>query len=193
MNLLKIQLKALLCLLKETKTEYVIIGGLAVSLYGEPRATFDIDVNVLLAKENLDYFLKISKKYGFYPIPSQIKSFIKKTAVIPMEFRRRGINNNCDIIIAENPIEIASIKRGKIKNLWSLKVRFVTPEDLIIHKLTSNRPKDLEDARSILMRQDKLDIKYIRNWLRLIEKTNSDIRLVSLFDSLVKTSLDRNK
>ena len=65
MNLLKIQLKALLDLLRETKTKYVIIGGLAVSLYGEPRATFDIDVNVLLAKENLDNFLKVSKKNGF--------------------------------------------------------------------------------------------------------------------------------
>ena len=186
MNPLKIQLKALVGLFKETKTKYVIIGGLAVSLYGEPRATFDIDVNVLLEKENLDNFLKISKKNGFYPIPSQVKSFIKKTAVIPMRFRRRGIINNCDIIIAENPIEIAAIKRGKIKNIWSLKVRFATPEDLIIHKLTSNRPKDLEDARSILMRQDKLDVKYISNWLKLIEKANSNIRLVSLFNTLVK-------
>ena len=186
MNPLKIQLKALADLFKETKTKYVIIGGLAVSLYGEPRATFDIDVNVLLAEENLDNFLKISKRYGFYPIPTQIRSFIKKTAVIPMEFRRLGINSNCDIIIAKNPIELASIKRGRIKNIWSLKIRFVTPEDLIIHKLTSNRPKDLEDARSILMRQDKLDIKYIRNWLKLVEKANSNIRLVSLFNTLAK-------
>jgi len=184
MNPLGMQLKALVDLFRKTKTPYVIIGGLAVSLYGEPRATFDIDVNILLERDKLDSFLIISKKYGFYPIPSKIKSFIKSTSVIPMEFRRKGINSNCDIIIAENPIELASIKRGKIKNIWSLKVRFITPEDLIIHKITSCRQKDREDVRGILIRQKKLDIKYIKNWLKLIERADSNIKLLDIFNDL---------
>ncbi|MQY59440.1 MAG: hypothetical protein GH144_07535 [Clostridia bacterium] len=43
----------------------MLIGGIAVALWGEPRATQDIDIVVLISKDRAFDFLKEAKKYGF--------------------------------------------------------------------------------------------------------------------------------
>lgn len=46
MSTFEIQLKALIKCLSEQKIKYIILGGLAVSIYGEPRLTSDIDLTL---------------------------------------------------------------------------------------------------------------------------------------------------
>ncbi len=43
----------------------MLIGEIAVALWGEPRATQDIDIVVLISKDRAFDFLKETKKYGF--------------------------------------------------------------------------------------------------------------------------------
>jgi hypothetical protein len=43
----------------------MLIGEIAVALWGEPRATQDIDIVVLISKDRAFDFLKEAKKYGF--------------------------------------------------------------------------------------------------------------------------------
>ncbi len=45
-------------------------------------------------------------------------------------------------------------------------VRFASAEDLIIHKLVAGRSRDLEDARSVLVKNAGTDTGYMRSWLR---------------------------
>jgi hypothetical protein len=48
-----------------------------------------------------------------------------------------------------------------------LMVRICSAEDLIIHKAVAGRPQDLTDIEGIIIRQGKkLDIDYIRLWLK---------------------------
>ena len=52
--------------LNESKIEYVIVGGVLVSIYGEPRATRDVDVIIDLEPENeesIRNFLTAMRKY----------------------------------------------------------------------------------------------------------------------------------
>ncbi len=186
-NPLEKQLKALINLFKATKTPYVILGGLAVMLYGEPRLTLDIDVNVSLTRDKIKSFLLAARRCGFIPVPSNINLFVKRTGVIPLKFTKGDLRGRCDIIIAENPIEYAALKRAKIKKIGSLKAKFVTPEDLVIHKITSDRPRDIEDLKGILSRQvGKLDTKYILFWLKKIAKVSNKPDLVTLFKDLLR-------
>ena len=62
MNPLIYQLKQIGKFMAEAKVDYAIIGGLAVSIYSEPRLTLDIDVNILLDTARLEEFLKTAKK-----------------------------------------------------------------------------------------------------------------------------------
>jgi hypothetical protein len=179
---------ALLRLLSEADVEYAILGGLAVSIYGEPRFTADIDVGIILEKDRIDNFLRLAKEHNFYPIPGDIKRFIGKTGVIPMKFRKGKVLGRCDFIIAENIIERSALKRAKSKNIGPIKARFVTPEDLIIHKITAGRPQDIEDVRSILARRNrKLDIKYIQYWLGLIDKSGKQTGFLKAFRHFLKS------
>ena len=46
-------------------------------------------------------------------------------------------------------------------------ISILSAEDLIIHKCVAGRPRDIEDVERVLLRQRvKLDLRYIRNWLR---------------------------
>jgi len=52
-------------LLDELKFPYVIIGGLAVSLIGEPRMTYDIDFILSIPEKDIHHFLNTATKRGF--------------------------------------------------------------------------------------------------------------------------------
>ena len=38
-------------------------------------------------------------------------------------------------------------------------------EDLIIHKVLAGRPRDLEDLRSVLLKNRAFDLEYVHRWL----------------------------
>jgi hypothetical protein len=171
MNPIAYQLKEIDSLMGEMKALYAILGGVAVSVYGEPRFTYDIDVNVMLSKENVGAFIKAAKKHGFSPIPVNIGKFVEKTGVIPARFSKNGINGLSDFIIAQNMLELQAIKRARYRRFYSSRARVVRAEDLVLHKLLSERPRDREDARGIIRRQgSKLDSRYVNIWLRKVAK-----------------------
>jgi predicted nucleotidyltransferase len=185
MNFPKEPLRVLLKLFAAEKIEYAVLGGLAVVLYGEPRLTMDIDVNILLDDEKIDSFLSAAKTNGFSLNAGRSKLSVKKTGVIPLEFTKGRSTVAYDLIIAQSDLENVCIKRAIKRKIGHLEVKFVSPEDLVIHKLASNRPKDLEDLRGVLIRQKgKLDLAYIFLWLKKIDQANPGSTLVSLFKSL---------
>lgn len=192
MNSIELQLKYLSKLLKTMNVDYAIIGGIAVSVYGEPRATFDIDVSIIFNIGDIDFFLKSAKKYGFTPLPSNIERFVKTTAVIPMRFSKDDIFGRCDFIIAQNSLEFSAIKRARFKELFSMKIKLITPEDLVLHKITSSRARDLEDLQGLLIRQfGKLDMEYINSWLKKVASVNKQPKLLKLFKKLLAAATKR--
>jgi hypothetical protein len=49
--------------LELNEIEYAVCGGLALTIHGFPRATFDIDI--LIRPESLDHSFEIAKRFGF--------------------------------------------------------------------------------------------------------------------------------
>lgn len=56
--------KKLVSFLNKGKFEYIIIGGIASGALGEPRFTGDVEVDILLDKDNISGFLDKAKKFG---------------------------------------------------------------------------------------------------------------------------------
>ncbi len=67
------------------------------------------------------------------------------------------------------------------------RVKFASPEDLIIHKIFAGRPRDLEDVKSVLIKNPKIDFNYIRKWLKEFEDATEEPLLVR-FNTIVKES-----
>ncbi len=60
-------LKSLHDCLVSNNIDYAIIGGLAVAFWGVPRLTRDIDVKVLLGRNQSEKLLEVIKKQGYKP------------------------------------------------------------------------------------------------------------------------------
>ena len=80
------------------KIPYMIIGGQAVLLYGEPRLTKDIDITVGLNIDSLDKIVTVCRKIGLTPISGDYQRFVKRTMVLPLSNEDKDIR--VDIIFS---------------------------------------------------------------------------------------------
>jgi predicted nucleotidyltransferase len=146
---------------------YMIIGGQAVLLYGEPRLTRDIDVTLGANIDSLNKLLSITRELSLKSIPKDIESFVRDTMVLPTIEKSTGIR--VDFIFSFTHYETQAIKRARKVSIMGQEVLFASPEDLIIHKIFAGRPRDLEDVKSVIRKNPGIDSKYIRNWLKEFE------------------------
>jgi predicted nucleotidyltransferase len=169
--------------LNEQNIPYMIIGGQAVLLYGEPRLTRDIDITLGLSTENLDLILSIASKIGLTPLVDP-QSFVQETMVLPCQDNDTTIR--VDFIFSFTPYEQQAIQRARKVKLGDTDIAFASPEDIIIHKIIAGRPRDLEDVKSILLKNPEIDMRYIRRWLRDFSKS-LDESFHKRFDRLLKS------
>lgn len=170
--------------LKRRRIAYMIIGGQAVLLYGEPRLTRDIDITLGAGIEGLHRMLEIAKELCLKPIPNDIEKFVKDTSVLPLIEESTGVR--VDFIFSYTPYETQAIKRARKVKVLGIEVSFASPEDLIVHKIFSGRPRDIEDAKSVLLKNPNIDRKYIHRWLKEFEGASEKKRLLRIFEGILK-------
>lgn len=147
--------------LNKKDIRYIVVGGIAVNLYGIPRMTYDIDLLLDLEDRNLKRFLCLLKSWRFKPkILVDIMDFAKR------DKREDWIRNKnmktfnlvnpewamseIDIII-DTPVDYkrASENINHIK-LQDISIPTISIDDLIKMKKKTGR------------QQDKADIRYLR-------------------------------
>ena len=65
--------------LRKNDLPYMIIGGQAVLLYGEPRLTRDIDITLGVSIDQLDRLLQAIEQMHLKPLPKDIATFVSQT------------------------------------------------------------------------------------------------------------------
>ena len=141
----------------------VIIGGVAVGLLGKPRYTADIDAVFLLSVEEIPQFLEFARVENIFPRIQNAEEFARKNRVLLLKYGPTEVG--IDISLGLLPFEEEMVERGITKSVASLSIRLPTPEDLIIMKAIANRPKDLDDIRTIAEKYPDLDIERISQWI----------------------------
>lgn len=152
-----IRFQKLFSALNRKKVRYLVVGGIAVNLYGIERATADIDLVVDLEEDNLNRFVRAMKEIGFKPkIPVMLEDFIKK------ENRERWISEKglkvfslfdpknpfflTDVLV-EIPFDFKKIFEKKEKMKAGKVIIPVVPlESLIEMKERTGRPQDIADV-----------------------------------------------
>lgn len=142
---------------------YMIIGGQAVLLYGEPRLTKDIDVTLGVGTEGIKKVMRSVRNLGFKILISDPEEFVRETMVLPTLDEKSGIR--VDFIFSFSAYEHQAIQNAKQVKIGSQAVFFASLEDVIIHKIIAGRPRDLEDVRSVLLKSPGFDHHYIEKWL----------------------------
>lgn len=173
--------------LQESDIPYMVIGGQAVLLYGEPRLTRDIDITLGLDADGVENILSILPDLSLVPLVKNPKEFVEKTMVLPTIDEESGIR--VDFIFSFSPYERQALKRVRLVDFEGTRVAFASLEDVIIHKIIAGRPRDIDDAKSILLKNQDYDREYIKHWLEDFGKL-LDADFLKLFETLEK-DLDR--
>lgn len=144
--------------------EYMLVGGLAVGIWGEPRATVDIDFLVsFTVKDCATLREKINNSNAFVFIQDKPMAFEK------ISLLRATLKSNLDIFVdflfADNDFQKEALSRRQTVKVADFTVNIPTPEDLILLKLISGREQDRLDAKKVFAMQKKhLDMEYIKKW-----------------------------
>jgi hypothetical protein len=162
---------------------YMIIGGQAVLLYGEPRLTRDIDITLGVNIDSLDRLLRAAKELSLKPLPEDMDTFVRQTMVLPTVDEATGIR--VDFIFSYTPYETGAIKRSKKVKILNQEVNFTAPEDLVIHKIFAGRPRDLEDVRTVLIKNPDIDQSYVRRWLREFDNASAKKEFLDTFEKIL--------
>jgi hypothetical protein len=142
---------------------YMVIGGQAVLVYGEPRLTKDIDITVGASLDRLTALVRLVETVDL-EILVDPDEFTTKTLVLPCRDRWTGIR--VDFMFCWSIYEQEALRRCRSIDLLGTAVRFASLEDVVIHKIIAGRPRDLEDVRLILIKNPEFDRLYIEHWLK---------------------------
>lgn len=167
MNELDRILREMVALFERREIPYVLMGGLTVRVYGIPRPTYDIDFTLAVSRASLPEFYRTLQSLG-YTIPEPyLKGRLDQVAgmpVVKIRFFGEATGVDVDFFLAESEYQQQVLARRRREKFDDVAVWIVSPEDLILLKLISRRPRDLADIGDVLFTQGKLDDAYMRTW-----------------------------
>ncbi|HUW63694.1 MAG TPA: hypothetical protein VMW83_03190, partial [Spirochaetia bacterium] len=110
------------------------------------------------SQESVPVFLQRLER-SFRVLPRDPVSFVKETHVLPLI---AGDGTPIDLMFARLPYEEAAIGRAVFVPFEGTNVKVCTAEDLVIHKVISERAIDREDVKGIIAtRGASLDRDYL--------------------------------
>jgi predicted nucleotidyltransferase len=162
---------------------YVVIGGLALSLWGDPRLTYDIDFLVYLTDEkDVKMFLSRGVKEGLsFDMNEALRTFKTHRAFVGKEG-----DLHLDFLVAGTAYETELYERRRQVMYAGLALPVASPEDMILLKLMAGRDKDLVDIKNIIARQGlKLDKAYITKWAEQFHSKKTEKQFLKTIRNLL--------
>jgi len=173
----------LVAVLESAGIEYMLTGSVVSSLHGEPRATHDIDVVVVIEQGSVETFTSSFLFPAFYLDVQSAVSAIAEKGMFNVIDTREGVKIDF-WMLTDEPFDRTRFSRKRKKSLFGKEVYVASPEDTIISKLRwvslfGGSEKHFTDAvRVYEVQSGNLDTRYIEKWVR-------ELRLESLWKALV--------
>lgn len=144
-------LRQLLFALNAHDVRYLIIGGYAVFLHGQPRMTKDLDVFIESSPTNASAIFRALAAFGAPLSGFTVQDFADgKTGV------RFGNPPICfDILQKIDGVDFATAYANSVPFMidGDLPARYISADDFITNKLASGRPQDLADVEAVRNRR----------------------------------------
>lgn len=163
-------LLATLDVVEEGPFEYLLYGGLAAGLWGEPRYTEDVDVVLFVPERHAYRFLRTAAKHGFSIDENLAIQQIQVSGWARLPFGGQKSPWHLDLTLGDSPFDKSALARRRQVELFDRNVWIASPEDLLVYKLVSWRDRDVMDVNAISKRQKGLDLVYLRKWVAWWEK-----------------------
>lgn len=139
------QLRAILAALDDAGIEYALVGGLAVAVWGAPRATQDIDL--LVRPESVDAIVSSIEPLGFRfrALPMTFSDGMQLQRVSKIE---HGVLLTVDLLLVDANLEPTWASRRQI-DVEGTPIWVISREALIQMKLAAGRTRDVQDVERL--------------------------------------------
>lgn len=147
--------KELLSVLNAHRVKYLIVGGYAVSLHAEPRATKDLDVLIGPSAENSKAVFAALAEFG-----APLEGMTPKDFMEPGSFFRMGTPPvMVDILSSISGVDFDQAWEHRVEFPIDsgLNASFISRDDLLAAKLAAGRPQDLADAAALGEHVDSME------------------------------------
>jgi predicted nucleotidyltransferase len=166
--------------LNRLKLPYMLIGGMALAAWGEPRATLDVDITLWPAGSLHDTVRNICHEVRSRAADPE--AFAERTRVLPLVSRA---GPRIDVLFAAFPFEKQMIDRAHTRTIDKTAVRVATVEDLIVLKAVSKRVRDADDVARLVKRfRSSLDANYLQHQLAQLASALDRPDLLDLTEQL---------
>lgn len=155
-------LAAVIASLRSARVPYMMIGAWALAVWGRPRATMDLDFMIMVDESGLEDLRDLLSREGFSMDQTWLEwNPMLRGSQLRMQFRGATV----DLMRPRDTHDNHAFERRKRKRMASHLYSVIAPEDFILQKLKVGRPRDFEDALSVLERsRAMLDFKYLKQW-----------------------------
>lgn len=151
---------------------YYITGGVAASMYGDPRTTRDMDLVIEARREDISQLAEALEQAGFYCPPGAVEEIAEgRGQTLSITHMEQLLN--ADLVLNINTdfdrSKMARRRLEAIDEAELLQVWVIAPEDLILAKLLWGRgnqsEKQWRDVLGVLKVQvDILNYAYLAEW-----------------------------
>jgi hypothetical protein len=151
---------------------YAVMGGMAVRVFGIPRATYDLDFTADLDAQQLAALLDGLEERGFLIPTIYRRGNVDRIAGMPILKARMHLPEggfDVDFFLVESDFQKVLISRRRRVTTEARQLWVVSPEDLVLLKLAAGRPRDLGDVETILFIMGQLDDTYLWEWAEKLD------------------------
>ena len=142
----------------------MVVGGVAASILGRPRATRDIDALAVVPDGQWDRLLESAKAHGILPRIENPLEFARRTRVLLLRHTESAVD--IDVILGALPFEADAVSRATVHDLSGVRVRLPQVEDLLIMKAIAHRPQDLRDIEGLLDMYPDASVESVRRFVQ---------------------------
>ncbi len=159
---------------------YAIIGGIALTQWGIVRATYDVDIKLLVPDNDYSGIANVLRS----AFSENVESPRPPNPLI-VSVSMNGII--IDFLLALPGYEELIIERAIRRELGGWSLWIASAEDLIIQKVVAGRPKDWMDVETLLFVQwGRLDDAYITDWLQQFVDALEKPEMLTTYQQLCK-------
>jgi hypothetical protein len=141
--------KELLSILNDEQVKYLVVGGYAVSLHAQPRATKDLDILIKCNRENAAALFRALAEFGAPLEGLKPDDF----AEVGSFFRMGTPPVMVDILPEISGVDFDHAWRRRVMETidaeTGLKAAFISADDLIAAKMAAGRAQDLADVEAL--------------------------------------------
>lgn len=136
-------------------------GALALAYYAEPRATIDIDLNVFVPPTRFDDVAAPLRALGAATDDPTISEVAQRDGQVRVMWDATPI----DLFFAYDAFHEAAATARRFVPFADASIPILSPEHLIVCKVTFNRPKDWVDIDAVLAADTELDAPEVLRWV----------------------------